>query len=64
MGESEKCSLCKKGKETPWHVILIVECLGERAVEMRTDWAKRMWALVQKETMNSNHRWTWTLRTR
>jgi hypothetical protein len=49
MGESEKCSLCK-GKETPWHVI--GECPGERAVEIRTDWAKRMWALVQKKTVD------------
>jgi hypothetical protein len=40
MGESDKCSLCK-GKETPWHVI--GECPGERAVEIRTDWAKRMY---------------------
>jgi hypothetical protein len=52
MGGSDKCSLCiYKGKETPWHVI--GECPGERAVEIRTDWAKRMWALVQKETVNS-----------
>ena len=50
MGESDKCSMCK-GKETPWHVI--GECPGERAVEIRTDWAKRMWTLVQKETKNS-----------
>jgi hypothetical protein len=40
VGESEKCSLCK-GKETPWHIIR--ECPGERAVEIRTDWAKRMY---------------------
>jgi hypothetical protein len=50
MGESEKCSLCK-GKETPWHVI--GGCSDEWAVEIRTDWAKRMWALVQNETVDS-----------
>jgi hypothetical protein len=32
---------------------VIGECPGERAVTIRTDWAKRMWALVQKEAKNS-----------
>jgi hypothetical protein len=52
MGKSKKCSPCD-GIETPWHVI--GECPGTRkqAVEIRTDWANRMWKLVQKETIDS-----------
>jgi hypothetical protein len=34
--------------ETPWHVV--GECGHAKAVEIRVDWAKRMWELVQVET--------------
>jgi hypothetical protein len=37
-----------KGKETPWHHV-IGECPGERGIGR----SACMWALVQKETMNS-----------
>ena len=50
MGDSAKCDVCN-GIESPWHVI--GECPGKRAVEIRTDWADRMWRLVQEETMDS-----------
>jgi hypothetical protein len=40
MGESEKCDVCN-GIESPWYVI--GEYPGKRAVEIRTDWADRMY---------------------
>jgi hypothetical protein len=47
MVETRNCACCGV-VETPWHVV--GECGYDKAVEIRVDWAKRMWELVQAET--------------
>jgi hypothetical protein len=47
MVESPMCACCGV-VETPWHVV--GECGHAKVVEVRVDWAKRMWELVQAET--------------
>jgi hypothetical protein len=47
MVETPNCACCGV-VETPWHVLR--ECGHTKAVEIRVDWAKRMWELVQAET--------------
>jgi len=47
MVETSKCTCCGV-VETPWHVV--GECGHAKAVEIRVDWAKKMWELVQAET--------------
>jgi hypothetical protein len=52
MGESEKCSLCNDGIETPWHVI--GECPGKKAVEIQADCGRIVLKTrAQKETTDS-----------
>jgi hypothetical protein len=46
MVETPNCACCGV-VETPWHVV--GECGHAKAVEIRVDWAKRMWELVQAE---------------
>jgi hypothetical protein len=45
MVETPNCACCGV-VETPWHVV--GECGHAKSVEIRVDWAKRMWELVQR----------------
>ena len=47
MVETSRCTCCGM-VETLWHVV--GECGHAKAVEIRVDWAKKMWELVQAET--------------
>jgi hypothetical protein len=47
MVKTPNCACCGV-VETPWHVV--GECGHAKAVDIRVDWAKRMWELVQAET--------------
>jgi hypothetical protein len=47
MVETPDCACCGV-VEASWHVV--GECGHAKAVELRGDWAKRMWELVQAET--------------
>jgi hypothetical protein len=58
MVETPNCACCGV-VETPWHAV--GECGHAKAVEIRVDWAKKMWELVQAETSTDGQaRWIWT----